>query len=109
VENESHPVNEWFRKEEAFDNYALNIKLTKAFFLRALEACATLDVDLNMVEKARREEHPPWIGDNMANIIPRMNRNHRRGGITKVHESVHWRICNGRMGRVFGNMRSRRN
>jgi hypothetical protein len=33
---------------------------------------ATLDVDLNMVEKARREEYPPWIGDNMKNIKTRM-------------------------------------
>jgi hypothetical protein len=31
----------------------LNIKLTKPFFIRALAACATLDIDLNMVEKAR--------------------------------------------------------
>jgi hypothetical protein len=59
VENESQTVNEWFREENAFDNHALNLKLTKAFFLRAPEACPTLDVDLNMVEKARREEHPP--------------------------------------------------
>jgi hypothetical protein len=48
-------------KDVAFDNYALNMKLTKPFFKRALEACATLD--------AIREEHPPWIGDNMENII----------------------------------------
>jgi hypothetical protein len=33
------------------------MKLTKPFFIRALQAFATLDVDLNMVEKARREEH----------------------------------------------------
>jgi hypothetical protein len=25
-----------------------------------------------MVEKARREEHPPWIGNNMENIITKM-------------------------------------
>jgi hypothetical protein len=54
VENESHPLNEWFSEEEAFDNYALILKLTKPFFIKALEACATLDGDLNMVEKARR-------------------------------------------------------
>jgi hypothetical protein len=59
VENESHPVNEWFREKEAFDNYALNMKLTKPFFIRALEACATLDVDLNMNEKAKREKTHP--------------------------------------------------
>jgi hypothetical protein len=68
VENESHPVNEWFREDEAFDNYALNMKLTKPFLIKALAASATLDVDLNMVEKARREEHPPWIGDNMGTL-----------------------------------------
>jgi hypothetical protein len=32
----------------------LNIKLTKPFFIRALEACATLAVDLNKVEKKRK-------------------------------------------------------
>jgi hypothetical protein len=48
------------------------MKFTKPFFIRALEACATLDVDLNMVAKARREEHPLWIGDNMENIITRI-------------------------------------
>jgi hypothetical protein len=72
VENESHPVNEWLREEEAFDNYALNMKLTIPFFINPLETCATLDVDLNMVEKASREEHPPWIGGNMENIITSM-------------------------------------
>jgi hypothetical protein len=73
LKNVSHPVNEWFREKGAFDNYALNMKLTKPFFIRALEACATLDVDLNLVEKARREElHPRWIGDNMENIITRL-------------------------------------
>jgi hypothetical protein len=35
------------------------MKLTNPFFIRALEACATLDDDLNMSEKARREKHPP--------------------------------------------------
>jgi hypothetical protein len=51
MENESHPVNEWFREEEAFDNYALNIKLTKPLFIRAREACATLNLDLIMVDR----------------------------------------------------------
>jgi hypothetical protein len=46
--------------------------VTKPFFIRALKACATLDDDLNMFEKARREEHPPWIGDNMENSITKM-------------------------------------
>jgi hypothetical protein len=48
------------------------MKLAKPFFIRALEPCATLDVDLNMLEKARKEEHPPWIGENTENIITRM-------------------------------------
>jgi hypothetical protein len=48
------------------------MKLAKPLFIRSLEACATLDVDLNMVEKAKREEHPPWIGNNVEKIITRM-------------------------------------
>jgi hypothetical protein len=77
VENESHPVNDCFREKEAFDTYALNMKLTKPFFIRALEACATLDVDLNIVQKARREKHPPWIGEhyNMDDGYPKKGRN----------------------------------
>jgi ribonuclease HI len=35
------------------------MKLTKPFFIRALQACARLDVDLNMVEEGRGEEHLP--------------------------------------------------
>jgi precorrin isomerase len=48
------------------------MKLTKPFFIRALKACATVVVDLNIVEKAIREKHPPWIGDNIENFITRM-------------------------------------
>jgi hypothetical protein len=33
--------------------------------IRALKACATLNIRLNMVEKARIEEHPPCKGNNM--------------------------------------------
>jgi hypothetical protein len=61
AENQSHPVNKLFGESEAFDYYAEKMRSTKPFSIRALEACASLNVDLNIAEKTRREEHPPWI------------------------------------------------
>jgi hypothetical protein len=123
VENESHPVNEWFREKEAFDNYAMNMKLTKPFFIRALEACATLEVDLNMVAKARREEHPLWIGENMENIITRIISIPKEAGTARLKAELKQTIeedglqkfervyIDGSVmeDRVFGNMGPRRN
>jgi hypothetical protein len=40
--------------------------------VRALEACPSLEVDLDMVESARQLEHPPRIGDNMENVNTQM-------------------------------------
>jgi hypothetical protein len=37
-----------------------------------------------MVEKARREEHSPWIGDNMENIITRMMAVPKGAGIARL-------------------------
>jgi hypothetical protein len=72
AENESHPVNKLFGEGEALYYCAEKTRSTKPFSIRALEACASLNVDLNLVEKTRREEHPPWIRNNMKNIITRM-------------------------------------
>jgi hypothetical protein len=47
-------------------------KLSRPFFGRALEACSTLEVALDMVESARQLEHPPWIGDNKENVNTQM-------------------------------------
>jgi hypothetical protein len=63
AENSSHPVNRWFKEKEA-----LKPKLSRTFFVRALKACSSLEVDLDMVESARQLEHPPWIRDNMENV-----------------------------------------
>jgi hypothetical protein len=68
AENSSHPVKGWFKEKEAYEDYALKSKLSRQFFVRALEACSSLEVDLDMVESARQLEHPPWIGDNMENV-----------------------------------------
>jgi hypothetical protein len=54
AENESHPVNKLFGEGEAFDYYAEKTRSTKPFFIRALEACVSLNVDLKMQEKTRR-------------------------------------------------------
>jgi hypothetical protein len=61
-----------FGEDEAFDYYAEKTRSTKPFFIRALKSCASLNVDLNIVEKTRRAEHSPWIGNSMNNIITRM-------------------------------------
>jgi hypothetical protein len=63
------------------------MKLAKPLFIRALEAYATLDVDLDMVEKARKEEHPPWIGNNMENIITRMMVVQKGAGTSRLNWS----------------------
>jgi hypothetical protein len=58
AENSSHPVNRWFKEKEAYEDYALKPKLPRPFFVRALEACSRLEVDLDMMENARQLEHP---------------------------------------------------
>jgi hypothetical protein len=67
-----------------FDYYAEKTRTTKPFTIRALEAVASLNVDLNMIEKTRREEHPPWIGDNMNNIITRMTAVSKKAGTIRL-------------------------
>jgi hypothetical protein len=57
AKNSSHPVNRWFKEDEAYEDYALE---------------ASLKVDLDMVESARQLEHPPWIGDDTENVNTQM-------------------------------------
>jgi hypothetical protein len=47
-----------------------------------LAACAILDVDMNMVEKAKRT--PTLAGDNMENIITRMMTVPKRAGAARL-------------------------
>jgi hypothetical protein len=61
AKNSSHPVNRWFKEKEAYEIYALKPKLWRPFFVSALEACSSLEVDLDMVENARQLEHATWI------------------------------------------------
>jgi hypothetical protein len=61
AENSSHPVNRWFKEKEAYEDYALKPKLSRPFFVRALEICLSLEVDLDMSENARQLEHATWI------------------------------------------------
>jgi hypothetical protein len=70
AENSSHPVNRWFKEKEAYEDYALKPKLSRPFFVRALDACSSLKVDLDMVESARQLEHSPW--DYMENVNTQM-------------------------------------
>jgi hypothetical protein len=57
AENDNHPAQKLLRDQEVYDEYALRRKLSKPFFIRAQEACATLGVDL--VECVKELEHPP--------------------------------------------------
>jgi hypothetical protein len=50
ADNENHPVNKLLKDQEVYDESALRRKLSKPFFIRAQEVCATLDVDLGTVE-----------------------------------------------------------
>jgi hypothetical protein len=49
--------NQWFKEKEAYENYALKPKLSRPFFVRALEAFSSLKVDLDMVERAMQLEN----------------------------------------------------
>jgi hypothetical protein len=66
AENSSHRVNRWFNEKEAYEDYALSPKLSRSFFVRALEASLSFEVDLDMVKGTRQLKHSPWILDNMA-------------------------------------------
>jgi hypothetical protein len=39
-----------------------------------------------MIEKERKEEHPPWIGDNMENILTRMMAVPKEAGTARLKE-----------------------
>jgi hypothetical protein len=72
AENENHPVNKLVRDQEVYDEYALRRKLSKPFVIRAQAACATLGVDLGMVECEKELEHPHWINNNSDNMITQL-------------------------------------
>jgi hypothetical protein len=72
AKNSSQPVNQRFKEKEAYEDYALKPKLSRPFFVRALEACSSLEVYLDMVESARQLENPPWSGANMENVNTQM-------------------------------------
>jgi hypothetical protein len=67
--NENHPANKLLRDQEVYDEYALRRQLSKPFFIRAQEACATLGMDLGTVECVKELEHPSWINNNSDNMI----------------------------------------
>jgi hypothetical protein len=50
AKNENHPVNKLLR-DQLYNEYALKRELSKPFFIRAQEACATLGVDLGTVDQ----------------------------------------------------------
>jgi hypothetical protein len=65
AENSSHRVNRWFNEKEAYQDYALSPKLSRSFFVRALEASLSFEVDPDMVESTRQLKHPPLNLDNI--------------------------------------------
>jgi hypothetical protein len=67
AENADHPVKKLLRDQEVYDEYALRRKLSKPFFIRAPEVCATLGVDLSTVECVK--DLAPWINNNSDNMI----------------------------------------
>jgi hypothetical protein len=72
AENDNHPAQKLLRDQEVYDEYAFRRKLSKPFFIRAQEACATLGVDLGTVECVKELEHPPWINNNSDNMITQL-------------------------------------
>jgi hypothetical protein len=84
AENSSHPVNRWFKEKEAYEEYALKPKLSRPLFVRAVEACSSLEVDLDMVESAMQLEHLLWIGDNMENVNTQMTAIPKRTATARI-------------------------
>jgi hypothetical protein len=50
AEEAEHPMNQHLENRRAYDQYAERPKLTKSFFVRALEAWSVMEIELGMVE-----------------------------------------------------------
>jgi hypothetical protein len=83
AENENHPVHNLLRDQEVYGEYALRRKLSKPFFIRAQEACESLDGNLGTVECVKELEHPPWINNNSDNMITQLMALPKRFGSTR--------------------------
>jgi hypothetical protein len=83
AENENHPVNKLLR-----DEYTLRRKLSKPFFIRAQEACATLSLYMGTVDCVKELEHPPWINNNSDNMITQLITLPKASGSTRVRAEL---------------------
>jgi ribonuclease D len=84
AENENHPTNKLLRDQEVYDEYALRRKLSKPFFIRAQEACATLSVDLGTVESMKELKHKPWINNSYDNMITQLMALAKESGSARI-------------------------
>jgi hypothetical protein len=69
AEEAQHPMNQHLENRRAYDKYAERPKLTKPFFVRALEACSAMEMELSMVEGRVTPETLFWTNMSAENII----------------------------------------
>jgi hypothetical protein len=86
--NENHPVNKLLTDQEVYDEYALRRKLSKPFFIKAQDACATVGVDLGTVECVKELEHPPWINNNADNLITQLMAMPKGSGSARIRAEL---------------------
>jgi hypothetical protein len=51
AEEAEHPMNQHLENRRAYDQYVESHKLTKSFFVRALEACLAMVVELSTMKR----------------------------------------------------------
>jgi hypothetical protein len=69
LEEAEYSMNQHLENRRVYDQYAERPKLTKAFFVRAFEACSAMEIELSMVERRRTTENPFWTNMSAENII----------------------------------------
>jgi hypothetical protein len=67
-----HPINRHLKNKKAYDQYGLRPSLTTPFFVRAIETCSILEVDLKDVDLMVQPEYTPWITNMEVNIATTM-------------------------------------
>jgi hypothetical protein len=63
------PMRTTLTDTEEYDNYAVRPKLTKPYPIRALDACASLNIDLQKVDMLTLRRQSPWMTDHEEQVL----------------------------------------
>jgi hypothetical protein len=64
-----HPMKTTLTDTEEYDHYAVRPKLNKPYTIRALDACASLNIDLQKVDMLTLRRQSPWMADPEKQIL----------------------------------------